>query len=92
MIQRAVDPLNGAKRSDVLISPADAASLGVREGEAVRLVSGAGDLLATVKIEPIKDGNLQVHWPEGLVLLPADRIDPESFEPDYNTAVSVEKV
>ncbi len=92
MVQREVDPLNGAKRSDVLICPSDAASLGVREGEGVRLVSDTGNLRATVKIAPIKDGNLQVHWPEGLVLLPADRIDPESLEPDYNTTVTVEKV
>jgi len=32
-----------------------------------------------------------VHWPEGLSILSASAIDPESREPDYNALVRVEK-
>jgi hypothetical protein len=47
-----------------------------------------GTLLAA----PIKAGNLEVHWPEGIVLLSAAAIDPESMEPDYNALVSIERL
>jgi len=39
---------------------------------------------------PIKPGNLEVHWPEGMSLLAGDAIDPDSMEPDYNATVTVE--
>jgi hypothetical protein len=32
---------------------------------------------------------LQVHWPEGNVLIPYKRFDPDSGEPDYNAVVEV---
>ena len=35
----------------------------------------------------IRPGNLQVHWPEGNVLIPYRRFDPDSGEPDYNAVV-----
>jgi hypothetical protein len=38
---------------------------------------------------PMRPGNLEVHWPEGNVLLGAG-IDPESLEPDYNAVVTLE--
>lgn len=34
-------------------------------------------------------GNLEVHWPEGTVLI-GPNVDPDSLEPDYNALVSVE--
>lgn len=91
MVQREVDPLNGAGREDVLISAADAASLGLRPGDPVNLVSGAGSYRGRARISPIKPGNLQVHWPEGQALLPASDLDPGSREPDYNAEVRIEK-
>ena len=39
---------------------------------------------------PISPGNLEVHWPEGNTLLSASAIDPDSMEPDYNAAVTLE--
>ena len=44
-----------------------------------------------MKLAPIKPGNLEVHWPEGLPLLSATEIDAESREPDYNALVRVER-
>lgn len=92
MIQRDDDPLDGAARQDVLISPADADRLGVRGGDRIRLVSAAGSYEGRAKIAPIARGNLQVHWPESGQLLPAGVLDPLSHEPDYNAVVTVEKI
>ena len=90
MVQRAVDPLTGAPRDAVLISPGDAAALAAADGTRIRLVSAAGTFEGQVFIAPIRDGNLEVHWPEGLPLLDAELVDPESGEPDYNAVVHVE--
>ncbi|MGE3958107.1 MAG: molybdopterin-dependent oxidoreductase [Vicinamibacterales bacterium] len=89
MVQRDVDPLTGAARNDVLMSADDARALGAREGDTVRLQSGVGAMTARVRIAPIKPGNLEVHWPEGNVLLAPAAIDPRSKEPDYNAQVTV---
>ena len=35
-------------------------------------------------------GNVEVHWPEGMVLLDPEDVDPQSGEPDYGAAVRVE--
>jgi anaerobic selenocysteine-containing dehydrogenase len=90
MVQRDRDPLTGASREDVLMSEKDAARLGLSEGDPVRLVSDAGDFRGGVRFAPIKPGNLEVHWPEGMPLL-STATDPESGEPDYNALVRVEK-
>jgi molybdopterin-dependent oxidoreductase alpha subunit len=92
MVQRDIDPLNGAARDDVLMSADDALALGLSDGDPVRLISDSGELRARVFVAPIKPGNLAVHFPEGMGLLSADAIDPESQEPDYNAAVRVEKI
>ena len=41
-------------------------------------------------IAPMRPGNLEVHWPEGLSLLDAELVDPESGEPDYTAVVRLE--
>jgi hypothetical protein len=45
-----------------------------------------------VRIAPIKTGNIEVHWPEGSVLLDQHAIDPHSMEPDFNARVLVERI
>lgn len=90
MIQRDVDPLNGACRDDVLMSEADMRTLGLEPGQRITLRSSDGSLAGRVRVAPIKPGNLEVHWPEGNVLLSAAAVDPESMEPDYNARVTVE--
>jgi molybdopterin-dependent oxidoreductase alpha subunit len=92
MIQREVDPLTGASRDSVLISPEDLQRLGWRSGTRARLRSPNGVFEGTLLEAPIKAGNLEVHWPEGNVLLSASAIDPESMEPDYNAVVSLEAI
>jgi predicted molibdopterin-dependent oxidoreductase YjgC len=91
MVQKDVDPLTGASRDAVLISDADADALGLTEGSPVRLRSAAGSYEGRVMRAPMRPGNLEVHWPEGMVLL-GEVIDPESLEPDYNAVVTVESL
>ncbi|MFN7915618.1 MAG: molybdopterin-dependent oxidoreductase [Vicinamibacterales bacterium] len=92
MIQRDVDPLTGAGRDAVLMSEADVKALGLAAGERVQLRSASGVFIGRVQPAPIKAGNLEVHWPEGNVLLAAATIDPASKEPDYNARVTVERI
>jgi molybdopterin-dependent oxidoreductase alpha subunit len=91
MVQHEIDPLNGASREDVLISEEDARRLGVQQGDPVRLTSTVGSFRGRVRIDRIKPRNLEVHWPEGNVLLSREEIDAASHEPDYNAIVRVER-
>jgi molybdopterin-dependent oxidoreductase alpha subunit len=90
MVQEGRDPLTGAAREAVLMSSRDAAGLGLRDGERVRVRSDAGELEGRVHLAPIAPGNVQVHWPEGNRLIGAGRRSPEAGIPDYTAAVSVE--
>jgi molybdopterin-dependent oxidoreductase alpha subunit len=92
MVQRDIDPLTGFAREDVLISAGDLARLGLAEGARVRLRSPFGTFDGTLRPAPIRDGNLEVHWPEGNTLLSGVLRDPESLEPDYNATVTVEAI
>jgi predicted molibdopterin-dependent oxidoreductase YjgC len=91
MIQREIDPLTGAAREDVLISAQDLESLRLTSGASVRLCSAHGTFNGRLKPAPIRPGNLEVHWPEGNVLLSGATLDPDSMEPDYNALVTLEK-
>ena len=92
MIQRDVDPLTGANRDSVLMSAADMSRLQLEDGAAVRLRSPHGSFEGRLMRAPIKPGNLEVHWPEGMPLLSSSAIDPDSMEPDYNATVIVERL
>jgi molybdopterin-dependent oxidoreductase alpha subunit len=89
MVQRDIDPLTGAARDAVLMSEVDAQRLGLRGGDAVRLVSAYGEMPARIHIAAMRPGNLEVHWPEGMPLLSGTARDPDSLEPDYNAEVEV---
>jgi molybdopterin-dependent oxidoreductase alpha subunit len=92
MVQRDVDPLTGAARQDIFVSEEDARALSLSDGDSIRLVSGSGEFTGTAFIAPIKPGNLEVHWPEGMPLLSASAVDPNSGEPDYNALVRIERI
>jgi molybdopterin-dependent oxidoreductase alpha subunit len=92
MVQHPVDPLTGAAREDVLISPADAAGLRIADGDRIELVSASGRFEGRARIDAIKPGNLEVHWPEGNRLLSREEIDAASKEPDYNAVVDVRRL
>jgi anaerobic selenocysteine-containing dehydrogenase len=92
MVHGPVDPLTGAGRDAVMIDPDDAAALGVAAGDRVRLRSPTGTFVGTVTPVRLPVGTLQVHWPEGNVLIAGgpDRREPASKVPDYNAVVTVE--
>jgi anaerobic selenocysteine-containing dehydrogenase len=91
MTYGAKDPLtNGQPRSSILLDARDWAELGIREGERVRVVSSAGSLEATAGVGPCRRGHAQGFWPECNALL-GRKYDPASGEPDYNTAVRIER-
>ncbi len=92
MVQREVDPLTGFDRHDILISNGDLGHLGMSSGTSVRLRSEAGTFEGTLRAAPIRDGNLEVHWPEGNTLLSGTLRDPDSLEPDYNATVTIEPI
>ncbi|HET7214957.1 MAG TPA: FdhF/YdeP family oxidoreductase [Terriglobia bacterium] len=90
IVQDDTDPLTGARREDVMMAAEDARRLALRAGDPVVLRNEYGRFRGRVKIDRIKPGCLQVHWPEGNVLIPSDRLD-ESGVPDYNAVVEVSR-
>jgi predicted molibdopterin-dependent oxidoreductase YjgC len=85
------DPLtDGQRRSAILLDPRDWAELGIRDGERVRVTSQAGSMEATAGSGPCRRGHAQGFWPECNALL-GRKYDPASGEPDYNTAVRIER-
>ncbi len=92
MVHQDRDPLNGARRDDVLMSAEDAQRLGLKDGDAVVIRSAAGEMRGRCLIAPMAAGNVQVHWPEGNVLIARGVCDPECGIPDYNTTVEIQRV
>jgi molybdopterin-dependent oxidoreductase alpha subunit len=94
MVQAEVDPLTGAGRDAVLMDPSDAAAAGLRAGDRVRLESETGSFEGRVMLARLPSRTLQVHWPEGNVLIPAgaEHREPASKVPDYNAVVTVERL
>ena len=90
MVQERKDAITGAVREAVLMSQTDAEQLGLKDGDAVILKNELGEYKGQVYIAPIKPGNLQVHWPEGNVLLDKSKRAKEGV-PDYNALVRLEK-
>jgi molybdopterin-dependent oxidoreductase alpha subunit len=92
MAQGGRDRLMGSRgRDDVLMSPADAAHLGLADGDPVRLRSEVGEWVGVTRAAPMKERHLQAYWPETNGLIPR-HFDPVSGEPDYNVMVSAERV
>jgi len=88
MVLDRKDPLTGARRDDIIMSPEDAQRLGLHNRDSITLRNELGQLHGRVKIDRIKPGCLQAHWPEANVIIPAGRLDPSGV-PDYNAVVEV---
>ncbi len=87
---RSRDALTGATREAVLVSAHDAERLGFAGGQEVWVRSATGELRCRVHVAPIAPGNVQVHWPEGNVLVAGGVRSPEAGIPDYNARVTLE--
>jgi len=90
MVQADHDPLTGSKRDHILMSQEDARRLGLKSDDAILLRNEHGEFRGRVKLDRIKPGSLQGHWPEVNVLIPAGRLDASGV-PDYNAVVEVVK-
>ncbi|HET9743507.1 MAG TPA: FdhF/YdeP family oxidoreductase [Terriglobales bacterium] len=88
IINAEIDPITGASRHDVFISEEDARRLNLQNGDPIRLHNESGEFRGKVKIDRVKPGTLQAHWPEANVLIPAGRLDPSGV-PDYNATVEL---
>ena len=74
------------------MNESDAKRLGLADGDQVILTSSVGLLKGRCRISPIARGNVQVHWPEGNVLIERGVSDPECGIPDYNTLVEIKAI
>jgi len=88
MVLAENDPITGAGRDDIIMSKEDADRLGLRNGDSVTLRNQLGELRGRLKVDRIKPGCLQAHWPEANVLIPAGRLDASGIS-DYKTVVEV---
>ncbi|MEV4578849.1 FdhF/YdeP family oxidoreductase [Nonomuraea jabiensis] len=89
MVHERRDGFNGAMREAVLMSEYDADRLGLPDGTPVELRSGERTYRGKILRAPLMPGNLQIHWPEGNVLLDESRRSPDARIPDYNALVTV---
>ena len=92
MVQEARDSITGAVREAVLLSAEDAERAGILDGEEVLVRSDTGELRGQAVVAQLAPGNVQVHWPEGNVLIDDSRRSPQAGIPDYNARVTVEPV
>ena len=92
LVYAEIDPLNGAPRDAVLMNPEDAARLHLLHEDRIALVNQTGRFEGRVFLAPMAGGNLQIHWPEGNVLIRRGVVDPTGGVPDYNARVRVEKI
>ncbi|MGH9713462.1 MAG: FdhF/YdeP family oxidoreductase [Candidatus Acidiferrales bacterium] len=88
LIHGNVDPITGAGRDAIFMSQEDADRLGLRDGEPILLRNDRGEFRGRVRIDRIKPGCVQGHWPEVNVLVPAGCLDPSGV-PDYNAIVEI---
>jgi hypothetical protein len=70
------------------MSPQDASRLALRNGYAIALRNELGEFHGHVRIDRIKPGCLEAHWPEVNLLIPAGRLDTSGI-PDYSATVEV---
>lgn len=92
LVYAETDPLNGAPRDAVLMNADDASELRLQQNDRVMLRNETGAYEGSVFLAPIARGNLQVHWPEGNVLIRRGLADAAGGVPDYNARVRVERI
>jgi molybdopterin-dependent oxidoreductase alpha subunit len=91
MVQEQKDSITGARRESILMSQIDAERFGLRDGDACVLRTDAGEMRGTVMVAPVKPGSVQVHFPEGNVLIANGARAPGSDIPDYSAIARVER-
>lgn len=92
LIYAEIDPLNNASRDAVLMNSEDAAQLRLIQGDRIALMNNTGRFEGRVFLAPIARGNLQIHWPEGNVIIRRNVLDKSGGVPDYNARVTIERI
>ncbi|MDP4804576.1 MAG: FdhF/YdeP family oxidoreductase [Candidatus Nanopelagicales bacterium] len=72
------------RRDVVMINAADAARLGVSEGDQVSVSSEIGSMNVRIAIVEISQGSAAMYYPEANAIVPR-RIDPKSFTPAFKS-------
>jgi anaerobic selenocysteine-containing dehydrogenase len=83
MVHEDTDPNNAAPRNAILINPEDAKRLGLGSGDAVELKNDFGTYHGNVMPAPLAPGTLEIHWPEGNVLVDPNARSPLAAMPAY---------
>lgn len=91
MIYDERDPFNEAERDDVLMNKEDAMEHDIAEGDPIVVYNQYGMYKGQAKFVSIRKGNLELHWPEGNVVIPQGVYEEQAGIPEYNTIVIVEK-
>jgi len=74
IVHQDVDPLGGLARDAVVLAPAAAARLGLSDGARVWVENDRGRVTGRLRIGPLSERAVMLHWPEANVLLdPAHR-------------------
>jgi molybdopterin-dependent oxidoreductase alpha subunit len=92
LIYAETDPLTGADRDAIFMSGDDAGTLHLKNGDRIALVNDLGRYEGRVFLADLAPGNLQIHWPEGNVIIHRGVVDKGGGVPDYNARVRVEPV
>jgi anaerobic selenocysteine-containing dehydrogenase len=71
------------------MAPEDAARLDLDAGAPVLVRSGHGEVRARIHFADLRQGNVQMHFPEANALVAAGPRDKESGVPDFNAIVEV---
>lgn len=91
IIHERIDPLTGAAREAILMSAHDVRRLGLQEGDPVVLHNAQGAYRGRVFTAPVRPGNVQVHWPEGNVLIDHRGRSQAAGIPAYTAMASLER-
>lgn len=74
-------------RNVVMLAEADAAALGIREGDRVVVETETGRMEVEAAVIDIRPGNLAMYYPEANTLVPR-RVDPRSGTPAFKSVVA----
>ncbi|GHO92462.1 formate dehydrogenase [Reticulibacter mediterranei] len=91
LIYAKKDAMTGTGRDSLLISPEDATSLSLSEGDRVLVKSDNGATMqCSVHIDQVQPRTVQAFWPECNVLIRRRTCDVQAGVPDYNAIIEIE--
>jgi len=93
IVHQDVDPLGGLERDAVVLAPAAAARLGLTDGDRVWVENERGRVAGRLRIGPLSERAVMLHWPEANVLLDPAHRSATAATPAYKGgAVRVRRV